>query len=154
IHRRVRSPVSARVPGPGGNMNGINPLVSVQFVGSGLMRGVTLVLPTPRVQALLPPGMRLREQHLTPRGTHPLILFFYQMFQAHLTIPNLLPELTYCEQIVGVPFTDVTGAPPNPVPGGPFFFMPHLLLSDYLATVGGRLFWGFAKNLARVTVDD
>jgi hypothetical protein len=135
-------------------MDGINPLIQIGFVGLGLMRAATLVLPTRRVQAMLAPGMRLREQQLTPHGTHPVILFFYQMFQAHTTIPTLLPELTYCEQIIGVPYTDLTGEPPNVFAGGPFFFMPQLFLSDVIAWWVGRVSCGFAKNLARITADD
>jgi hypothetical protein len=132
-------------------MDGSSLLTNVQLVGSALMRGVTLTLPTRRVEELLPTGMRLRGQDLTPPGTHPLVLFFYHIFRAHMTIPTPMPDLTYYEQIVGVPFVDVVGDFPNPVPGGPFFFMPQLLLTDYLATLGGRLYWGFAKDLAQIT---
>jgi hypothetical protein len=40
----------------------------------------------------------------------------------------------------------------NPDHNGPFFFMPRLNLDNFLATAGGLLWWGFAKQLAHITV--
>jgi hypothetical protein len=133
-------------------MNTPLPFGGIQLTGTALMRGVSLVLPTRAVMSILPHGMMLRPCPWTPHGTHPVILFFYDIFRAHMTVPTLLPNMTYHEQIVGVPFVDVCGTFPNLVPGGPFFFMPQLLLTNELAMLGGRMWWGFAKNLARIIV--
>lgn len=126
------------------------PLGEVHLTGQALMRGVSIVLPTPNVLRILPHGMTLRPCPWTPRGTHPIILYFYNIFRAHMTIPTLLPNMTYFEQIVGVPFVELDGEFPNLVPGGPFFFMPQLFLTNELAVIGGRMWWGLAKTLARV----
>jgi hypothetical protein len=69
------------------------------------------------------------------------------MIRAHMTVPTLLPNMTYHEQILGVPYTYVAqgGA-------GPFFFMPNLWLDDFVPTLGGKLFWGFAKRMAKMVV--
>lgn len=133
-------------------MNTPLPFGEINLTGQALMRGVSIVLPTPQVLSILPYGMTLRPCPWTPKGTHPLILFFYDIFRAHMTIPTLLPNMSYFEQIVGVPFVEVDGDFPNLVPGGPFFFMPQLLLTNELAMLGGRMWWGFAKNLARVVL--
>jgi hypothetical protein len=133
-------------------MNAPSPYDHVYLAGNGITRGVTLTLPTARVTGLLPYGLDLGEQDLTPPGTHPVVLFFHDMFRAHLTIPTLLPDLTYHEQTLGIPFSYVTRGLPRGGACGPFFFMARLFLDDVLATAGGILWWGFAKKRARVTV--
>ncbi len=127
-----------------------SPYNDVRLIGDGVMRGATLVLPTQSVQDLLPHGLTLGPQTLTPPGTHPVVLFFHDLFRAHMSIPTLLPSMTYREQVVGIPFAHVTRAFTGP--SGPFFFMPRLWLDNFLATAGGLLWWGFAKKLARITV--
>ncbi len=127
-----------------------SPYNDVRLIGDGVIRGATLVLPTQTVQDLLPHGLVLGPQTLTPPGTHPVVLFFNDLFRAHMNIPTLLPNMTYHEQVVGVPFAYVTRSIAGP--SGPFFFMPQLWLDNVLATLGGLLFWGFAKRLARFTV--
>lgn len=133
-------------------MRSFNPYNQVYLKGNGILRGVTVALPTGQVRNLLPWELELGSQNVTPRGTHPVILFFYDMFHAHMNIPSLLPNLTYHEQIVGVPFSYVTRGMLNPGPCGPFFFMPRLNLDNFLATLGGLLWWGFAKRMAHITV--
>ncbi len=127
-----------------------SPYNDVRLIGDGVMRGATLVLPTQTVRDLLPHGLVLGAQTLTPPGTHPVVLFFHDLFRAHMNIPNLLPSMTYREQVVGIPFSYVS--PSIAGSSGPFFFMPRLWLDNVLATVGGLLWWGFAKKLARITV--
>lgn len=43
-------------------------------------------------------------------------------------------------------------APPDGHNYGPCYYMPRLFLDSALATLGGLLFWGYAKKLARFTV--
>ena len=86
-------------------MNSSNPFAAVNLHGDGTMRGVTVALPSDRVSDFLPAGMKLGEQNVSPPGTHPVILFFHDMFRAQMSIPMLLPNMTYHEHSVGVPFT-------------------------------------------------
>jgi hypothetical protein len=126
----------------------------INLVGDGHLRGTTLVLPTERVRHMLPHGLDLGEQQLTPKGTHPVVIFFYDMYRAHMTVPTLLPNMTYHENIVGIPFAYTTPGFLEPYYAGPFFFMPRLNLDNYLATVGGILWWGFAKHLSKITTTE
>jgi hypothetical protein len=130
------------------------PFNRINLVGNGVIRGTTLILPSALVLDLLPHGLSLGEQQMTPEGSHPVVLFFQDMYRGHLTIPNLLPNLTYYEMMVGIPFAYVTSGLPAPGTCGPFFFMAQLFLTSFLATIGGKLGWGFAKELAAVTVDE
>jgi hypothetical protein len=68
-------------------MTNANPLAAINLNGNGTMRGVTLALPTDRVRDFLPAGMDLGKQQVTPAGTHPVILFFHDMFRAQMSIP-------------------------------------------------------------------
>jgi hypothetical protein len=116
------------------------------------MRGVTLALPTHRVLDLLPAGLELGEQDVTPHGTHPIILFYHDMFRGHLSIPTLLPNGTYHEHSVGIPYSYMSSASITPGHPGPYYFMPKLYLDDFYATLGGLVYWGFAKEMASIQV--
>lgn len=134
-------------------MQPATPLSYINLVGNGIFRGATLVMPSDYVRNLLPWGLDLAPQDLTPPGTHPISFFFQEMVRAHMTIPTLLPNMTYHEQIVGVPFVNVTRGYPGG-PYGPFFFMPNLFLDNFLATLGGRVWWGLAKQMAKMEVTE
>ena len=131
-------------------METVFPYNAINLVGNGVMRSATLSLPKADVLALLPYGLELGPQDLTAPDHHPVVLFFQEMIRAHMTIPTLLPNMTYHEQIVGIPFTYVTRG--YPMSCGPFFYMANLYLDEFLPTIGGRLGWGFAKQMASVTV--
>lgn len=127
------------------------PLSAIQLVGDGVIRAATLVLPSERVRTFLPYTLELGEQTMTPPGTHPVVMFFQEMVRAHMTVPTLLPNMTYHEYVMAIPFTRVSAM------GGlgsraPLQFMPRLYLSEWLPTIGGLLFWGFAKEMARYHV--
>jgi hypothetical protein len=129
-----------------------NAFAAIHLHGEGTMRGVTLALPTDQVRNLLPAGMELGNQDVSPRGTHPVILFFHDMFRAQMSIPTLLPNMTYREHSVGVPFTYISCGSITPGVPGPYYFMPRLYLDNFWATLGGLCIWGFAKEMATVTV--
>lgn len=133
-------------------MNPLNPYTYVSLDGDALLRGVTLVLPSDVVLGLLPHGLELGDQSLTPPGTHPVILWFQTMLRAHMSIPTLLPNMTYLEHILGIPFAYVTRGPITARTPGPYLFMARLYLDNLLATVGGVLYWGFAKQMADLSV--
>jgi hypothetical protein len=135
-------------------MNPFDPFNFVNLSGTGTMRGVTLALPTDRVREMLPKGLDLGPQNITPPGTHPIMLGFHDMFRLHLSIPSLLPNMTYREHSVGIPFAYVTNdGPLTPASPGPYFFMPILLLDNIWATMGGVMFWGLPKRLATFSAD-
>jgi len=134
-------------------MTSANPsFAAINVNGTGTMRGVTLALPSACVRGMLPPGLELGAQQVTPPGTHPVILFFHDMFRAQISVPTLLPNMTYHEHSVGVPFSYLSSGSITPGVAGPYYFMPKLYLDDLLATLGGFIFWGFAKEMACVTV--
>ncbi len=128
------------------------PFRFVDFVGDGTMRGVTLALPTDRVRNFLPNGLELGEQSVTPKGTHPVILFFHDMFRSHMSIPTLLPSITYREHSVGIPFTYMSRGSVTPGKPGPYYFMPKLYLDSLLWTLGGLFVYGYPKELASMQV--
>ena len=134
-------------------MEPVFPYNAINLVGSGIMRVVTIALPRETVESLLPHGLELGRQDLTGPDEHPVVLHFQEMIRAHMTIPNLLPNLTYHEQVIGVPFTHVSRGLSGPR-SGPFFYMPNLYLDDAIATLGGRFLWGFAKQMANARVTE
>jgi len=77
--------------------------------------------------------MELGEQDVTEPGTHPVVLFFHDMFQLHTSVPSLLPNLTYREHSVNVPFVHVPAGGMNIPSPGPYQFMPTLYLDSFLA---------------------
>jgi hypothetical protein len=122
----------------------------VGYTGDGLTRGVTLALPAPQVRNLLPPGLHLGEQHVTPPGTHPVIFQFHDYSRCRLSVPTLLPDMQYREQTLSIPFTHVAGA--AGASGGPFVWMPQLFLDHSFVTVAGFAFWGFGKTMAHIAI--
>jgi hypothetical protein len=126
-----------------------NPFNAITLDGDGIFRGVTLVLPTAQVRRMLPAGLELGEQNVTPSGTHPVILLFNDLFRAHMNIPSLLPSLTYHEHTIGIPYSYVTRGPVMRSSPGPYYYMPLLYLDNLTAILGGVSIWGFAKRLAR-----
>src|SRR5262249_11656390 len=123
-----------------------NPFAVVNLNGNSTVRGVTLALPTERVRNFLPAGLELGPQDVTPRGTHPVILLFQEMFRVQMSMPTVLPSLTYHEHIFSVPYCYLSSGSITPGYPGPYFFMPRLYLDSAEATAGGVLFWGFAKE--------
>ena len=131
-----------------------NPLPMLNLSGSGTQRGVTLALPVDKVRSMLPAGLELGRQDVTPAGTHPVMVFFHDIYRAYLSFPTLVPSLTYREHSVGVPFVHISGAVGGPSSPGPYYYMPTLYLNSILATLGGVAYWGFTKKPAHITRAD
>jgi hypothetical protein len=129
-----------------------NPFAAINLNGTGTMCGVTLALPIERVREFLPAGLELGEQQVTPAGTHPVILFFNDLFRAQMSIPTLLPNLTYHEHSFGVPYSYLSAGSITPGVPGPYYYMPRLYLDSFLATLGGLSFWGFPKEMSTFLV--
>ncbi len=129
----------------------LGPLGNVELVGDGLIRAVTLEMPIETARSFLPYTLELAPQTMTKPGTHPVVMFFQEMVRAHMTIPTLLPNMTYHEYVLAVPHTRTTGAF-GMGSSAHLQFMPKLLLSEWLPTLGGLFFWGFAKQMAHYKV--
>src|ERR1700686_3525245 len=89
------------------------------FIGDGITRGVTLVLPSSEVRALLPAGLELGDQDVPPEGTHPVILLFHGFSNCQFSIPTLVQSMNFHEQTAGVPFTYVRAGVGVPDTFGP-----------------------------------
>ena len=133
-------------------MNPFNPYSYVSLNGDALTRGVTLALPREQVHALLPYGLQLGPQRVTPHGTHPVMLLYHQISRVHMSIPTLLPSLAYHEHIIAVPYCYLTLGKIDAHTPGPFMFEPRLYLDSVLAVAGGIFYWGFAKRFASFNV--
>jgi hypothetical protein len=111
---------------------------------------MVLALPSSIVRALLPAGLELGEQHVTPRGTHPVIFLFHAFSHCQFSFPTLLPSMNFHEQTVGVPFNYVRAGHGVEGSRGPYYFMPKLYLDDRWVLMIGRTWWGFDKEMAIV----
>ncbi len=129
-----------------------DPFSLINVNAESTMRGVTLALPSDRVRTLLPSGLELGAQDLTPPGTHPVTLFFNDMIRVQANIPGIWPAQTYREHILGIPYTYLTKGSLMPGKPGPYYYMPKLYLDNLSAVAGGRLFWGFSKDMASFQV--
>jgi len=135
-------------------MNPWDPFNLFHLSGEGLMRNVTIALPTEQVRSFLPAGLELGSQSMTEAGTHPVVMGFHNMYNLRGSIPSLLPQMTYCEHSVGIPYCYVSyGIRLNQFCPGPYFYMPKLFVDSTLAMLGGRLFWGFDKVMAGFGAD-
>jgi hypothetical protein len=130
-----------------------SPYRDIGLVGRGTLRTAIIELPTEVVRGFLPAGVMLGpcpEDLGVAKGSHPILLFFYDMFAARMNVPVPLPRMTYHEHVFGVPYAFTTPTAYNPGYAGPFFWMPLLLLNDIWATSGGVWFWGFPKRMADI----
>jgi uncharacterized protein with NAD-binding domain and iron-sulfur cluster len=99
------------------------------------------------LQAILPPGMTLHPQDLTPKGTHPVtILANRQLGVRASALPGFLGFRPYFEAIISVASVQVDGHP------GVFNYLPNLYLSNRAAQLSGRWFYGFDKRMGRLAM--
>jgi hypothetical protein len=128
------------------------PFGTISLGGYGHMRGVTLARDTDSVRNLLPAGLDLAPQDVSPKGTHPIVLLFNDMHRAQLSFPNLMPSLTYHEHFIAIPFAILSNASLTPGYAGPYYYLVKGYLNSFLATFGGRFFWGLPKELTTLKV--
>jgi hypothetical protein len=124
------------------------------FIGDGLTRCAVLALPTAKIRALLPPSLELREQHVTPQGTHPVVLLFHAFSNCQFSFPTFLPPMKFNEQTFGIPFTCMRADVGVPCQPSPFYYMPRLYLDDLWVWMVGRNYWGFDKEMAVMQVSE
>jgi uncharacterized protein with NAD-binding domain and iron-sulfur cluster len=113
----------------------------------GSMEGIFSfhALPEDYLKAMLPPGLVLSKQSLTPAKTHPVTFLFNRQTNV---CPSFLPQFlgfkSYLEAIVAINCVEIAGGD-----GTTFSFLPALFLDNSLATWSGRFFYGLAKHLAK-----
>src|SRR5262249_39967713 len=100
------------------------PFLLCNLVGYMTTRALCLAVSRDVARGLLPAGLELDDQALTPAGTHPLAFHFSDILGAQLTVPSLLPSLTYCELIVSLPFVRSTTRPRRETE--PWSYLPRL----------------------------
>ena len=114
------------------------------LIGDGITRCMVMALPESKVRALLPAGLRLGEQGVTPKGTHPVILQFHRFEHCQFSVPTLLAPMRFREQTFGIPFTWISAE------CGPCYFMPRMNLDNLWCLMVGRNIWGFDKQMSVV----
>jgi acetoacetate decarboxylase len=129
-----------------------NPFTAINLHGDGTMRGVTLAVDRNFVRDFLPAGLELGNQDVTDTGEHPVILLFNDMSRVELSIPTLLPPMTYHEHSVGVPFTYISNGSLTPGSPGPYCFVPKLYQDNFWARLSSLIPWGFPREMASVNV--
>ena len=132
-------------------VNAADKLKSAAAGGVGKIEAYCAIisLPTDLIKAMLPAGLRL----VTPKdwsltNYHPFVLTFCR--QRHVR-PGFVPfgGVDYHEFVELIP--SVERQDPDAPTGGPFAYMPRLLLDNLIPIVVGTNFYGFNKRLARIS---
>ena len=126
----------------------------IGLIGNSITRVFTLAVPSSRVRMLLPQGLELGEQEVTPDGTHPVMFLFQNFFQCQFSVPLPFPSMSFLEHTVCVPYTNVRRGYGPPGGTGPYCFMPKLYLTDPLVMLGGIFVWGYDKEMAAIEVSN
>jgi uncharacterized protein with NAD-binding domain and iron-sulfur cluster len=99
------------------------------------------------LQAILPPGMTLAPQALTPQGTHPVAILANQQIGVRMSIlPKFLGYRNYYEAIIAVNFVQVEGHP------GTFSYLPNLYLTNRGAQLAGVWMYGYNKRMGKLAM--
>ncbi|MEL7183689.1 MAG: NAD(P)-binding protein [Pseudomonadota bacterium] len=99
------------------------------------------------LQAVLPKGMRLHPQGLTPPGTHPVAILANQQMGVRMSIlPKFLGFRDYFESIIAINFVEVDGHE------GVFSYLPNLYLNNRGAQLSGVWFYGMNKRMGHLTM--
>ena len=122
-------------------MNPFDPFNLWHLSGMGTLRYVTGAA-TATVRNLLPAGLELGPQKITPEGPIRAHGLSRDVPPADVgAVAAAEPDLSRTQRRRAVL---LRGA------GRTHFFMPIVLLDDVLATIGGLLFWGYAKRVATI----
>ncbi|MDC3956116.1 FAD-dependent oxidoreductase [Polyangium jinanense] len=112
---------------------------------------MVIFLPENDVRRMLPAGLELEEQEITPPGFHPLVITLGAREGARFSFPRSLLHRNYLEVMNAIPFVRMTGFS---LGRGPFTYVPRFYVTDPLMAGGGLLFWGFDTELASVEIRD
>ena len=112
---------------------------------------IVAALPLHMARRLLPPDLALATQPLTQSDRYPVILMFARQRDAR---PSILPiGMTYHEFIIMLPSVRRRRAAWAEQAPRIFAFLPKLYLDSVAMLLLGRVFYGYAKDLARVVVE-
>ena len=120
----------------------------VHILGSYSGYVVPISFPKVVVASMLPNGLSLAPQTLTPPDKHPLFLnigFEDKVRPAWGSLNG--PGVNYQEFIVGLPYVQITATSQ-----GPLYYSPRIYVNKISPALGG-LFWGFPKRLARIKAE-
>ncbi|MBU3029102.1 NAD(P)-binding protein [Paracoccus marinaquae] len=99
------------------------------------------------LEAVLPDGMYLLPQGLTPAGTHPVAVLANQQIGVRMSIlPRLLGYRNYFEAIVAINWVGIEGQ------DGIFSYLPNLYLDNRAAQWAGIWMYGFNKRMGRLSM--
>lgn len=99
------------------------------------------------LQAVLPQGMSLHPQTLTPSGTHPVAILCNQQMGVRASImPKLLAYRNYLEAIVAINCVQIDGHP------GVFSYLPNLYLNNRWAQMSGVWWYGYNKRMGQLSM--
>ena len=97
------------------------------------------------LEAVLPDGMSLHPQTLTPEGQHPVAILANQQVGVRASIlPKIMGYRNYCEAIIAINFVQVEGHE------GVFSYLPNLYLTNNWARLAGIWWYGYNKRMGRL----
>jgi hypothetical protein len=135
--------------------NGLPKLTFTELAGRYDAVLCTLPLPASDVSQMLPPEhVRLAPQDVTPSETHPVVFGFGRHHHVHLTGLDWLYNQDYSEFFVGIPYVNLDTVVDGAGSPAPLYYLPRLFLDKFLAVAGGVWWWGFEKQLARISVQN
>jgi hypothetical protein len=118
----------------------------LDFVGDLDAAIALLAVPADTASAMLPDGLRLARQGVTPENRHPLLLILGR--QRNVRLALFSGGIDYLEFILAVPFVEHE-RPDRP--RGPFGYLPCLLLDRRLPILAGRLLLAYDKRRAAIS---
>ena len=121
----------------------------LDFVGDLDAAIALLAVPADTASAMLPDGLRLARQSVTPENQHPLLLMLGR--QRNVRLALFSSGIDYLEFILAVPFVE-HDRPDRP--RGPFGYLPCLLLDCRLPIVAGRLLLAYNKRRAAISATE
>lgn len=97
------------------------------------------------LQKVLPKGMSLHPQALTPQGLHPVAMLANQQVGVRASIsPRLLGYPNYFEGIIAINYVQVEGHE------GVYSYLPNLYLDSRRAQLAGVWFYGYNKRMGQL----
>ena len=109
------------------------------------MQQIDQVFVTSTFEAVLPDGMSLHPQTLTPEGQHPVAILANQQVGVRASIlPKIMGYRNYCEAIIAINFVQVEGHE------GVFSYLPNLYLTNNWARLAGIWWYGYNKRMGRL----
>jgi hypothetical protein len=114
---------------------------------------VILVVSRSEIESRLPKGLALAPQHLTPSGTHPLVIACGTRRQVGVSRFRQVLSGTYRECMTAVPYVLRQKRGCN-CGGGPYLYAPKFYLNSLLVRAGSGLLWRFDVETARIEIQE